>query len=344
MKKVTKFTGLLIVPLGALMFVQAYFFRGESIDTAVIATSAGLLGMLPKGLVLLISIGLAVGAIRLSKKNVLVRDLHSLENLAHCDVVCLDKTGTLTEGNLEVESVRIYTDEREFLRLMATYLVRTNDNNSTYRALSDRFERTEPYESVSVTPFSSERKWSSVTLSDGRTLLLSELCLLLNTDFPFIPIQITLIDAVIEAFSAFFMSFERNDSKVEGSFLGSALRSALPNSIVIFIGCAAVFFASQRLGLNHAQMNLVMYLTVGIISLAGVVKACMPINLLHGFLIIASVLGFFCAVLLFVPLLQLPHIAVNGALLLSLIAVPCILIALRLKVPAPEKFPLPVRK
>ena len=97
----------------------------------MIATSAGLLGMLPKGLVLLISIGLAVGVLRLSKKNVLVRDLHSLENLAHCDVVCLDKTGTLTEGSLEIEDVYLEMNEREFRRLMATYLVHTEDNNAT---------------------------------------------------------------------------------------------------------------------------------------------------------------------------------------------------------------------
>ena len=111
MKKVTRFTSFLIVPLGVLLFVQAFFFRGAAVDAAVVATSAGLLGMLPKGLVLLISIGLAVGVIRLSKKNVLVRELHFLENLAHCDVVCLDKTGTLTEGSLMVESIHPQTDK-----------------------------------------------------------------------------------------------------------------------------------------------------------------------------------------------------------------------------------------
>lgn len=136
MKKVTKFAGFLIVPLSVLLFAQAVFQRGTPVDAAVVATSAGLLGMLPKGLVLLISIGLAVGVLRLSKKNVLVRELHSLENLAHCDVVCLDKTGTLTEGSLEVESVYPDLDEREFQPLMATYLVHTDDNNSTYRALN----------------------------------------------------------------------------------------------------------------------------------------------------------------------------------------------------------------
>ena len=81
---------------------------------------------------------------------------------------------------------------------------------------------------------------------------------------------------------AFFMSFERNDRKVEGTFLGSALRSALPNSIAIFLGCLAAFFAAPYFGLNHAQMDLVMYLTVGIVSLAGVIKASQPMNLLHG--------------------------------------------------------------
>lgn len=176
------------------------------------------------------------------------------------------------------------------------------------------------------------------------SVLLSVLCLLLNTDFPFIPIQITLIDAVIEAFPAFFMSFERNDSRVEGTFLDSAFRSALPNSIAIFLGCIAVFFAAPHFSLNHAQMNLVMYLTVGIISLAGVLKASLPMNLLHGFLSIASVLGFFCAVLLFSPLLQLPHLAVSGVVLLLLVSIPCILIAVLLKVPAHEKAPILVRK
>lgn len=558
MNKVTRFTSFLIVPLGVLLFIQAFCFRGEPVDTAVITTSAGLLGMLPKGLVLLISIGLAVGVVRLSKRNVLVRDLHSLENLAHCDIVCLDKTGTLTEGSLEVEAVYSDMDKTELDRLMATYLTHTDDNNSTYHALHERFSCADPYAVTTTTPFSSDRKWSSVTLADGRTLvlgapemlcdniprkakslmaqgkrvlfvglcqgvveadriapaamiimadklrknaaqtiryfyqqgvdikvisgdnpmavaavarlsgiknadrwidvtgltdealsqavkthtvfgrvtpeqkkkliaalqkqghkvamtgdgvndllamrqadcsaamgngsdaakqtaqlvlldsdfavlrdvisegrrvinnltksagvffiktiysvLLSVLCLLLNMDFPFIPIQITLIDAVIEAFPAFFMSFERNDQPVEGTFLGSALQAALPNSIAIFLGCIAVFFAAPHFGLDHEQMNLLMYLTVGIVSLAGVVKASLPFNLLHGFLSVASVLGFFCAILLFAPLLQLPHLAANGTILLLSVVIPGILLAVLLKLPLPGKSLMPVRK
>ena len=495
MKKVTRFTGFFIVPLGVLLFIQAFFFRGEAVETAVIATSAGLLGMLPKGLVLLISIGLAVGVIRLSGKNVLVRDLHSLENLAHCDVVCLDKTGTLTEGSLKAESVFSDINEDEFNRLMATYIANTDDNNSTYRALCERFSAAMPYDVISATPFSSERKWSSVTLADGRTLilgapeklcrnipvkakelmargkrillaaaataelcgvknaerlidaseltddelicaaenntvfgrvtpkqkkvliaalqsgghrvamtgdgvndllamrqadcsaamgngsdaakqtaqlvllnsdfavlrdvisegrrvinnltksagvffiktiysvLLSVICLLFNTDFPFIPIQITLIDAVIEAFPAFFMSFEKNDRRVEGSFLGSALGSALPNSIAIVLCCTATLFAAPAFGLSRIQTNLIMYIVVGIISLAGVVKAGLPFNPLRAFLSVASTVGFFCAVILFAPLLQLPVLTVSGAVLLSIVAIFGVSAAILLKVP-----------
>lgn len=158
MKKVTKLTGYLIVPLGLLLFAQAFFMRGMQLDSAVISTSAGLLGMLPKGLVLLISIGLAAGVVRLSKKNVLVRDLHSLENLARCDVLCLDKTGTLTDGKPIVESVRTYIDAGEFNRLMASYLNNTADNNATFAALNAYFPHDSSYDVVNGTAFSSERK------------------------------------------------------------------------------------------------------------------------------------------------------------------------------------------
>ena len=172
MKKVTKFTGFFIVPLGILLFIQGYFFRGMPIDKVVVSTSAGLLGMLPKGLVLLISIGFAAGVIRLSKKQVLVHKLHSLENLAHCDTVCLDKTGTLTEGNLSVEDVFADIDTKEFEKLIRTYISFTNDNNSTYTALKNHFKGGEVYGCISGIPFSSERKYSAVTLENGQTFVI----------------------------------------------------------------------------------------------------------------------------------------------------------------------------
>ncbi len=171
MKKVTKFTGFFIVPLGILMFIQGYFFRGTPLADTVVSVSAGLLGMLPKGLVLLISIGFAAGVISLSKKQVLVRELHSLENLAHCDTVCLDKTGTLTEGKLSVESV--FADiNNEFEKLMSAYIKNTEDNNSTYIALKDYFNCRDTYGCILSVPFSSERKYTSVTLDNGQTFVI----------------------------------------------------------------------------------------------------------------------------------------------------------------------------
>lgn len=105
MRKVTHFTAFLIPPLGILLFLEAFLLRGDTLNHAVVTTAAGLLGMLPKGLVLLISISLAVGIITLSRKKVLVQELFALETLAHVDTLCLDKTGTLTRGKMQVEKV-----------------------------------------------------------------------------------------------------------------------------------------------------------------------------------------------------------------------------------------------
>lgn len=121
MKKVTRVTDYFIVPLGALLLLQGSLFRGVPLMEGIVSTSAGLLGMLPKGL---------------------VRELYSLENLAHCDTVCLDKTGTLTEGRLSVEQVEVKGDTGVFWQLMATYCRHTEDNNATCRALKEYFPET----------------------------------------------------------------------------------------------------------------------------------------------------------------------------------------------------------
>lgn len=165
------------------------------------------------------------------------------------------------------------------------------------------------------------------------SVLLCILCLIFNADFPFIPIQITLIDAVIEAFPAFFMSFEKNDKKCEKSFLQAAVSSALPNGIAVFVCCAILLVLSRRMGLESAQSSLLMYLSVGFISLAGVVKASLPFNLLRGFLAISSVSGFVCAVALFSKLLQLPQLSAEGAVILPLVTIIGLILALCIRVP-----------
>lgn len=172
MKKVTNLTGFMIIPLGIIFFLEAYFIRGDAIDAAVISSSAALLGMLPKGLVLLISVSLAAGVIRLSKMNILVQNIYSLETLAHVDTLCLDKTGTITDGNIKVCSVipmakfsGAYTD-----RLIRSYLAASDDNNATFNALAEHFSCELGYEPVYKIPFSSKRKWGSVSFRDAGTV------------------------------------------------------------------------------------------------------------------------------------------------------------------------------
>lgn len=169
------------------------------------------------------------------------------------------------------------------------------------------------------------------------SVLLCVLCLLFNAEFPFIPIQITLIDAVIEAFPAFFMSFEKNDKKCENSFLQTAVRAALPNGLAVFVCCGALLVLSEFAGLERAQSSLLMYLSVGVISLAGVIKASLPFNLLRGFLAVSSVLGFVFAVALFPKLLQLPQLSLAGASVLPFITVVGLALALCIKLPKAKK-------
>ena len=160
MQKVTKFTSFLIIPLGILLFVQAYFVRNNSIADAVVSSSAGLLGMLPKGLMLLISISLAVGVGKLAKAKVLVQELFSLETLAHVDVLCLDKTGTITEGKMKVESVYPLMQDIDYETVMGSFLTYSDDNNATFQALKEYFKQNDTYKPIDKVPFSSQRKWS----------------------------------------------------------------------------------------------------------------------------------------------------------------------------------------
>lgn len=147
---------------------------GEAAGHAVVTTAAGLLGMLPKGLVLLISVSLAVGIITLSKKRVLVQGLYALEALAHVDTLCLDKTGTLTQGRMRVEAV--YPKElchaALFEEWMGSFLRHSDDNNATFQALQAYFKTNIVRSPMRRIPFFSERKWSAMEFEDAGTLLM----------------------------------------------------------------------------------------------------------------------------------------------------------------------------
>lgn len=525
MRKVTRFTGYLIPPLGFLLFLEAFLVRSDTLTHSVVSTAAGLLGMLPKGLVLLISISLAVGIIALSKKNVLVQDLYSLETLAHVDTLCLDKTGTLTQGKMQVEEV-LPTDlgrSMPFQEIMGSFLRHADDNNATFQALQSYFAANDTLLPIRKIPFSSERKWSamefqeftfvlgaperlvgnemtdlmakeyyagrrillagithepvsadqplpqiqslativlsdpvrpnaaetlayfqkegvdlklisgdnpvtvsalaakagfpeaerfidmsSVTeeaniekaaleysvfgrvspmqkkqlvqalqknnhsvamtgdgvndllalreadcsiavaegsdaarqvsqvvlldsdfsslpdvLSQGRrvvnnitrvagvffvktiySVLLSIVCLLLNIPFPFLPIQITLIDLIIEGYPSFFMSFEPDGRKISERFLPAVMQRALPNAISILVCFLLLLPLSQFLHISQDQMGTLLYLLVGTVGIQAVFKASWPLNKLRIFLCATMTVGFYLAVFLFHSILQ----------------------------------------
>lgn len=173
MRRVTRVTTLLIIPLGILLFVQALLFRHNDLYHAIVGSAAGLLGMLPKGLVLLISVSLAAGTAKLAKKKVLIQNLYSLESLAYVDTLCLDKTGTITTGKMKVEEViemsAFNAKEMEYWR---SYLHYSDDNNETYQALYRYFDPASLHEPSQKIAFSSARKWGAMQFADEEVLVL----------------------------------------------------------------------------------------------------------------------------------------------------------------------------
>lgn len=543
MRRVTRFTSFVIIPVGLILFVQAYFFRNIDITNSVVSTAAALLGMLPKGLMLLITISLATGVIKLAKKSVLVQDLYSVETLAHIDTLCLDKTGTITEGKMKVDNVEIYNENclpRSMNSLMTAFVNEMTDNNATFMALKDYFKGEDSFEVADNMAFSSERKWSSISfknlgsialgaperlieksnmempdkiieeqkagkrmlfiaytqdiisdeklphleivaaitlddplrknakemlgffktqkvdikiisgdnpltvssiakkagletydsyidlstlnsddeipalvdkysvfarvlphqksiivkalqakghsvamtgdgvndvialkqadcsitlpeasdiarqvsqivllnsdfsvlkdvLMEGRrvvnnitnvariffiktiySMLLSLFNIVTNTAFPFIPIQITLIDLVIEGYTSFFLSFLENSKPIRGRFLRTVIKNALPYALTIIIGIVILTFTRAGLELSLEESETLMYLLIGGVSIFAVIDACRPFNRISTFLCTTTAVGFFCAVLLFRNLLHLTP--VDGDAIVILVA------------------------
>ncbi len=536
MKKVTKFTSWVIIPVGIILFVQAFFFREATVAQAVVASSAALLGMLPKGLVLLITIALESGVIKLANKNVLVQELYSIESLAHIDTICLDKTGTITNGKMSVSEIKIYNEKilpHPFNNMLEAFVNGMDDTNSTFRALQEHFDGKTTYEKQDNVSFSSERKWSSISfkkegtivvgaperlfqkskdempsritelqkdgkrvlgvaytkeiisndelpelqivasivledplrknakemlgyfkkqgidvkiisgdnpltvsniakkagledyesyidlstistdaeivnlvdrysifarvlphqksiivkalqakehkvamtgdgvndvialresdcsitlpdasdaakqvsqivllnpdfsvlkdvLMEGRrvvnnitkvariffiktiySILLSLFCIVTNTGFPFIPIQITLIDLIIEGYTSFFITFESNKTPIIGAFLTKALTNALPFALAIMINIIILTIAGNIIGIPQTELTTMMYILIGFVSILAVQEVCTPFNKMHIFLFATTTVGFYVAALLFNKLLQLSPL--NGA-------------------------------
>lgn len=165
--KIIKTIGIAMLPIGALLFLKQYLISGIELSDAVTKTVAALVGMIPEGLVLLTSMVLAVGIVKLSRKNALVQELYSIEMLARVDVLCLDKTGTLTKGEMEV--VEIYGGAKPAAAAIAYGLMEKSPTASAIRAAV-----TKPAGLVITgeVPFSSARKWSGIRTADGKSYVM----------------------------------------------------------------------------------------------------------------------------------------------------------------------------
>ncbi len=171
LNKIIKLISYVIFPLGLLLFIQQLSIEGNTFQNAVISTVAAIIGMIPEGLVLLTSTVLAVSVIRLSKYNVLVQELFCIETLSRVDTLCLDKTGTLTEGSLElVDVVKISPKFDDKMLSAFTNSFRTT--NATLEAIREKYHDKVGYKIKDVIDFSSDKKYSAVCFDEVGTYVL----------------------------------------------------------------------------------------------------------------------------------------------------------------------------
>lgn len=192
--------GILIVPIGVMLFVQQYVFLGSSFSDSIVSMVAAVIGMIPEGLYLLTSVALAVSVIRLASRRVLVHDMKCIETLARVDVLCVDKTGTITENNMQVTEViplrRSQSSEEEtggaadvadtagaagtaegngaeaeLSGLLGDFAGAMSDDNITMRALKRFFRQRAGRRAVQVIPFSPAYKYSGVVFDEGAYVL-----------------------------------------------------------------------------------------------------------------------------------------------------------------------------
>ncbi len=186
---IAKWVGIVIIPIGLILFWQSHFVNGESITKSVTSTVAAIIGMIPEGLYLLTTVALALSTMKLARKKVLLHDMKSIETLARVDVLCVDKTGTITEPDMKLKEIFLCKNSGadgtqtaltldELKSLILDYANASVDNNATMLALkayaadaltnnTSALHRT----TVSQQAFSSSLKYGSVTFSDGTYLL-----------------------------------------------------------------------------------------------------------------------------------------------------------------------------
>ncbi|MDY5845623.1 MAG: cation-translocating P-type ATPase [Bariatricus sp.] len=174
--KLVKFVGIALIPIAIVMVVQSFFFNGESFKESIVSMVAAVIGMIPEGLYLLASVALVVSSMRLASKKVLLHDMKSIETLARVDVLCVDKTGTITESSMcvnEVVKAKKYDEESmpPLEEIIGDFVSQMEPDNATMIAMKEYFKEGSGKKPDKVIPFSSTVKYSGVVYGENSYVL-----------------------------------------------------------------------------------------------------------------------------------------------------------------------------
>ncbi|MBC5648650.1 cation-translocating P-type ATPase [Christensenella tenuis] len=172
LNRILKIISIIIVPVGVLLFLKQGLVVGLPVPDNTVKTVGALIGMIPEGLILLTSISLATSAVILATKRTLVQDLYCIETLARVDILCLDKTGTITEGKMHVEEVIPVDSTKDLDRILSNMAGALQDDNATFHAVVEKFGKSYDHEVKTIVPFSSARKYSGVSFEGQGTYFL----------------------------------------------------------------------------------------------------------------------------------------------------------------------------
>ncbi|MBE5993919.1 MAG: HAD family hydrolase [Paenibacillaceae bacterium] len=228
--QLVKWIGIGIIPIGILLFSQGYYLNHETMQKSIVSMVAAIIGMIPEGLYLLTTIALALSTMRLAKKQVILHDMKSIEALARVDVLCVDKTGTITEPGMEVLEIlpskvnsQMIKTKEELELLLTDYAMSIPDDNATMHAIREYAaslnNNSKKRETIEVIPFSSTTKYSGVSFSDG-SFLLGAPEFVMREEYPFVLPEIS--------------SYIKNGHRVLllGKYEGSSLKDGLTEKVV----------------------------------------------------------------------------------------------------------------
>lgn len=166
--------GIIIIPIGIALFVQSFIYNEGTFHDSITGMVAAIIGMIPEGLYLLTSVALAVSSVRLAQKKVLIHDMKCIETLARVNVLCVDKTGTITEPGMHVYDFSVLdgADQLEISQLLADFVATQEKDNATMEALKAHFSNGSGMRAREVYSFSSETKYSGAVMNDGKSYVI----------------------------------------------------------------------------------------------------------------------------------------------------------------------------